>query len=279
MELAVTLTKHGHPARLIAVRASPEVAARRRRQKKDKRKRNGTRASKQALAREDWNILVTNIPAELCTAGELITLYRQRWEIEIHFRGWKQSLHMRKALQRITSQTHLHAMVLAAMIFSSLVVRSKRLIMQENPGMEISGEKLFGWLSGRLKLFRTLFSSIPFDPRHFCRCKRKRDTLKQKGRNFIPLNWRQWAMGLIQSEPEASIRFADELRQFLGLKARQSFLGNNSGTETFNALANDSNSVSQTHFTCPSIRAMTPRLTSQPWSWQTAESLDCDHPS
>ena len=75
------------------------------RQKKDKRKRNGTRPRKQALAREDWNILVTNIPVEKCSAAELIRLYRQLWDMEIHFRAWKQSLHMHTHLATVRSSS------------------------------------------------------------------------------------------------------------------------------------------------------------------------------
>lgn len=188
LELKVTLTQRGHPARLIAVRASPEVAARRRQVKKDKRKRNGTRPSKQALAREDWNILVTNIPVEKCSADELIRLYRQRWDIEIHFRAWKQSLHMHKALHRITSRIHLHALILAAMIFSAMAVRINGLIVTQQPRLQTSVEKLFGWLSIRLRMLKTLWSELSFDPRQLQRCKRKRKTLKHQGYRFRPLN-------------------------------------------------------------------------------------------
>lgn len=186
LELQVRLTQKGHPARLVAFRASPEVAARRRQQKKDKRRKNGTRASKQALAREDWNILVTNIPVELCGTEGLFRLYRQRWDIEIHFRAWKQSLHMHKALHRITSGLHLHALILAAMIFSTLAVETKRLILSKKPGIDISREKIFGWLSDRVKVLRSLFTEMVFDPRHICRCKRKRKTLRQNGQGFVP---------------------------------------------------------------------------------------------
>jgi hypothetical protein len=66
---------------------------------------------------------------------------------------------------------------------------------------------------------------------------------------------------------------------FFGRNAFWFFFGKSSWTETFRAFASDSSSVSQTHFTWPSIRAITPRLTSQPCSWQTLASLLWDHPS
>lgn len=71
LDLEVVLTQKAHCARLVAFRSSPEVASRRRQQKKDKRKRNCTQASKCSLVREDWTILVTNITPEQCSAGEL----------------------------------------------------------------------------------------------------------------------------------------------------------------------------------------------------------------
>ena len=188
LELKVTLTRQAHPTRLIAVRASPEVAARRRQAKKDKRKRNGTRPSKQALAREDWNILVTNIPMEKCSADELVRLYRQRWDIEIHFRAWKQSLHMHQALHRITNRIHLHSLILAAMIFSAMAVRINGLIVKRRLRTQTSVEKLFGWLSMRLRMLQTLSAKLSFDPRQFHCCKRKRKSLKQQGHRFRPLN-------------------------------------------------------------------------------------------
>lgn len=87
LEMVVTLTEQKHQARLIAVRSSPEMAARRRQQRKDKCKRNGTQPRKRSLLREDWDILVTNIPVAQCALDDLFRLYRQCWEIEIHFRA------------------------------------------------------------------------------------------------------------------------------------------------------------------------------------------------
>lgn len=188
LEIDVTLTKQKHRARLIAVRSSPEVASRRRQQRKDKRRRNGTQARKRSLQREDWDILVTNIPADQCGVDELMRLYRQRWEIEIHFRAWKQSLKMKKALNRITSRIHLHALLLTAMIFSALSIKVRKLIARWKAHIEISTEKLFVWLSCRLRMLRSFENEIPIDPRYISRCKRKRSSLYQSGYGFRPLN-------------------------------------------------------------------------------------------
>ncbi|MEO8615398.1 MAG: hypothetical protein ABI600_09675 [Luteolibacter sp.] len=92
----------------------------------------------------------------------------------------------RQALHRITSRIQLHALMLAAMIFSTLAIRINRLIIQQIPGLQASVEKLFAWLSGRLKIIRRLSAELPHDPRHICRCKRKRKSLKQNGNGFRP---------------------------------------------------------------------------------------------
>jgi hypothetical protein len=188
IEIEVTLTEQKHRARLIAVRSKTEVASRRRQKKKDKRRRNGTQASKRSLQREDWDILITNIPEEKCGLDELVRLYRQRWEIEIHFRAWKQSLEMHRALNRITSHVHLHALILTAMIFSALAIKIQKWVQKWKPRIEISEEKLFTWLSGRLRILRSLKSEIPIDLRHISRCKRKRSSLHQRGCGLRPLN-------------------------------------------------------------------------------------------
>lgn len=188
IEMEVTLTEQKHRARLIAIRSSPEIAARRKQQKKDKRRRNGTQPNKRSLQREDWDILVTNISEQKCAAKELVRLYRQRWEIEIYFRAWKQSLQMQRALNRVTSKVHLHALILTAMIFSVLAIQTRKCVQRWKPKLEISVEKLFIWLSGRLRILRSLKSEIPIDLRHISRCKRKRSSLHQSGCGLRPLN-------------------------------------------------------------------------------------------
>ena len=77
----------------------------------------------------------------------LMMIYRMRWDIEIQFRAWKQSLRMDKALDRSSSPHHIYALILATMIhlLLTLMVRS---IAQPllKPG-ELSLEKLAKSLS------------------------------------------------------------------------------------------------------------------------------------
>ncbi len=143
---------------------------------------------KRSLQREGWDILIRKIPEEKCGLDELVRLYRQRWEIETHFRAWKQSLEMRRALNRITSHVHLHALILTAMVFSAPAIKIQKWVRKWKPRPEISVEKLFIWQSGRLRILRSLKSEIPIDLRHISRCKRKRSCLDQGGYGLRSLN-------------------------------------------------------------------------------------------
>jgi hypothetical protein len=76
--------------RLIAWRLPEEVANRRRQKLIERRRRKGKSApTKERLARCDWGILVTNIPAGKLSVDEARVLYRSRWQIELLFKRWK----------------------------------------------------------------------------------------------------------------------------------------------------------------------------------------------
>jgi hypothetical protein len=78
------------PARLLALRVPPAVAAERRRKLRAAAKREGTAPSAAGLARAGWTLLVTNVPADRLAAAEARTLLRARWQIERLFKLWKQ---------------------------------------------------------------------------------------------------------------------------------------------------------------------------------------------
>jgi hypothetical protein len=90
VDLPVTLgVGHRLPARLLAWRAPPAVAAARRRRLRAEAKRRGQAVSKARLALEDWLILVTNAPAERLSAAAARALARARWQVELLFKLWK----------------------------------------------------------------------------------------------------------------------------------------------------------------------------------------------
>jgi len=95
VDLAVVLgAERRLPARLLAVRVPPEVAAARRRRTRAAAKRRGQTPSARALAWADWTILVTNAPADLLSLREALVLLRARWQIELLFKLWKSHGHI-----------------------------------------------------------------------------------------------------------------------------------------------------------------------------------------
>jgi len=90
VELAVALGEaHRRPARLLAVRVPPAVAAERRRRLRATARKKGRTVSARRLALAAWTMLVTNVPAERLTVREALVLGRARWQIELLFKLWK----------------------------------------------------------------------------------------------------------------------------------------------------------------------------------------------
>lgn len=75
--------------RFLAIRCSPEVAARRRQKLQEKARRKGRTASQRQLAMCDWTILITNVPETMLSFAEAWELYCSRWQIELLFKRWK----------------------------------------------------------------------------------------------------------------------------------------------------------------------------------------------
>ena len=86
----VLLGKRGKlPARFLAHRVADDIATARRRKIRADAKKKGRQPSKRRLAVADWTILVTNVPSNLLTADEALTVMRIRWQIELIFKLWK----------------------------------------------------------------------------------------------------------------------------------------------------------------------------------------------
>lgn len=75
--------------RFLAVRCSPEVAARRRQKVLETARRKGRTASRRQLLMCDWTVLITNVPEERLSLAEAWELYCARWQIELLFKRWK----------------------------------------------------------------------------------------------------------------------------------------------------------------------------------------------
>jgi hypothetical protein len=79
------------PVRVVARRVTPPAAAARRRHAQAKAKSQGKTCSAAYLLWLDWDILITNLPAEW-SGDDLFILYGIRWQIELVFKVWKSQL-------------------------------------------------------------------------------------------------------------------------------------------------------------------------------------------
>lgn len=83
-----------YPCRILAIRVPNAVAEVRRGKLKSEAKRKGRKVSERGLQLADWTILCANIPDELLSLLEALTLLRIRWQIEILFKLWKSEGHI-----------------------------------------------------------------------------------------------------------------------------------------------------------------------------------------
>lgn len=77
------------PCRLIVQRVPQHVVNKRRSKLHDYAVRKQISVSQEGLALAQWTLMVTNVPLELLSREEAITLYRVRWQIELLFKLWK----------------------------------------------------------------------------------------------------------------------------------------------------------------------------------------------
>ena len=80
--------QHRLPARLVAARVPPAVAAARRRALHEAARKKGQPVSQARLVLADWVVYVTNVPPTVLTAAEVLVLGRVRWQVELVFRRW-----------------------------------------------------------------------------------------------------------------------------------------------------------------------------------------------
>jgi hypothetical protein len=114
-ECAVTLgATHRIPARLLAIRVTTAVADQRRQRIEATAQRKGTPPSPVTLARTDWTLMVTSVPAAMLDLAEAETLLRARWQLELLFKLWKHDGHL--ATWRTTKPTRILCELYAKLI-------------------------------------------------------------------------------------------------------------------------------------------------------------------
>ena len=187
-ELTVHLgQKRQNKCRLIATRLTRAQAEKNRRLRRRKSAKHRHKASKIALMRDEWSILVTNLTKKQASPKRLHEIYNLRWSIEIQFRGMKQSCRLEKTLNHKAHQNQLEALILAAMIYQVLTLKIhhilRKLNIAQDRGKEISYEKLCDAIAIHIISLTSKNSHHAFnpDPRHLYHDTRKRQTLYAKG--------------------------------------------------------------------------------------------------
>lgn len=184
----VRLSKvHPLAVRLVIIPVPTAVAEQRIRKAKKNRDRrlHHCEAYYRSLA---YDIFVTNVGVQLCTAAELRALYRLRWHIEVLFRALKSgALNLQELLRPIHKNTQrVRCVVLLALCFVILTLKELYLPFQrrtlEAADRWLSLIKVLRWLMGNLLLFATLkeqhLQTILLQ--YCCYEKRKRKSLPQK---------------------------------------------------------------------------------------------------
>jgi len=181
VEFEALVGEVGHPARLIAVRATAPVARQRRRQRRQKATELGKSASKDMLTRDAWHIMITNVEEVMMGAKELSELYRVRWQVEITFRAWKQSAHLEVALKRRSNPYHLQALMYAGILMLILTMKTAALLQKTYRDDVLSIEKIADAFTSNLATLTSLESFATYNPdhRHLRMDRRSRKSLHQ----------------------------------------------------------------------------------------------------
>jgi hypothetical protein len=116
LDRPVELTKQRLPCRLIAVRVPQTVAAQRRHQLCEATRRRSSRLPRaETLTLCDWTVMVTNLTPEQVSVEEALCLLRLRWQIELLFKLWKQTL-------ALTSWRTRHPQQILTEVFAKLLL-------------------------------------------------------------------------------------------------------------------------------------------------------------
>jgi hypothetical protein len=142
VDVRVQLGEKRLSCRLVAVRVSPEIVARRRQKIREKSRDHGREPSQEYLELQEWTIFVTNCPPSLLKWKEVVVLYRARWQIERLFKLWKSYNHLADCHAEATAAQHL-AQVYAKLI--AVIIQHGILLMTV-------------WLDGRRSLWRAAAS-------------------------------------------------------------------------------------------------------------------------
>jgi len=127
--------------------------------------------------------MVTSLNEADFSVKDLSAIYRLRWGIEIQFRAWKQSIDIEAALNRHSSENHMTALMLGAMIAQVLAMIVSRCLSRKIGPERLSFEKLAVAINTYLVSANRMDDLVNFqvDLRHIKRDERKAPTPLKQG--------------------------------------------------------------------------------------------------
>jgi hypothetical protein len=190
LDLNVIVGAQGKRCRLVAMRAEAEVTSARRAKRMADARKAGKQPCQIGLQRDAWHLMLTNLDADQASVSQLAAIYRARWAVEIQFRAWKQSLNLTKALNRVSNEHHIQALVIAAMIVHQLGMKFAKAVGIRVGRAQLSYEKLYHALSTYLLGVSDIAGLECFDQwldiRHIKRDRRRRKSPIESGVQALP---------------------------------------------------------------------------------------------
>jgi hypothetical protein len=121
--LAMVVTPQGtFGVRLIAQRLNEQATERARRRLHAAARKKGRQPDARSLAAAAFIYVVSNVPQRMCTAEDILNLYRLRWQVEIHIKRLKGIWHVDhlRTKDPILSQLYLCGTLLAALLAEAM---------------------------------------------------------------------------------------------------------------------------------------------------------------
>ncbi len=147
--------------RLICVRLPTAVAAQRRRRAKADAQRRRKAISKRTLALLDWNIFLTNTPAERLSLRQILVCYSFRWQIELIFKLWKSETALKhlRGVRKERVLCELYARMIGIVLAHFLFAPLQFLLRKQ--GVEISPVKACQTFQDRAKSIALTIGDTP----------------------------------------------------------------------------------------------------------------------
>lgn len=190
----VFLGAERHPVRLIACLMSEEAINKRLRDANRTASRRGAQISKKKKNLLKYSIFITNIPAQMLSAKEIMPIYRARWRVELIFKQWKSclKLHIFKGFNKDRFHCFMYGRLIMAILMGSLGPPLMRYAFEL--GRELSCYKLINYLIADHMFFSAIQNGkinelicrlLEDFSRRLCMEKRKRQSLRSNVREGI----------------------------------------------------------------------------------------------